>query len=202
MSTQQPDTLVLRRTRRAVRTRVLGGVCAVILATAGCGQQATGGDRPSPADRARTADDKTATSSLRAAMKRSGGFYAGKDGCLATSLVRDLGVDKLVAAGLLSKELTVPRHALDGVLRLSRPDANTFADVTLHCVGWRLLAMYAIDDSPDLHDTYDRRCTAAVTEDDVRELLVAAYSGRMPDDGLPSLYKKLERARCGFEGDD
>lgn len=183
----------------APRTRFVSCVFAFILATSACGHHES--TRPASADRAAlTGEEQTAVASIRKAERNTGSFVPGKEGCLATGLVRDLGVKELQAAGLLDTHLRVPRQAMDGPLSMSKPDANTVADVTLRCMNWRLIAMHLVDDQPSLYDKYDRACIATITRRDVRELIVNLYSN--PNlDVLPPLYRELERAGCGFEGD-
>jgi len=134
-------------------------------------------------------------------VRRSGSFFADKDRCFATGLVRELGVKKLTAVGLLNKDLTVPQDAFVRAGSMSTRDANKAVDVTFGCVKWRLFVMSLIDEDPHLRDKYHRRCTATITQGDVRELWVGFFSGAKPSRVLPPVFKKLAKAGCGFEGD-
>lgn len=212
-ATQQRHTASIRipgRRRRPDRqSRLVSCVVIGVLLLSACGQQGTGlrpdpspSGSPSSASTRLTADDLKAATNLRRDFQRNGSFFPGKDRCFATGLVREFGVKKLVAVGLLNKDLAVRQDALNGRGPFSTRDADRVVDVTFSCVNWRLLAMSLVDDEPNLRDKYDRRCTAAITERDVRELWVTAFSGPPPPrDDLPPLFKKLEKAGCGFEGD-
>ena len=82
------------------------------------------------------------------------------------------------------------------------------ADVWLRCENYKMYAAKAVAEEPDLKDPYVRRCIREVTEVDVREVMVTWFSGSIKESdlsaGLPELfkmYRKFDRAGCGYEGD-
>src|SRR6478735_1027435 len=104
--------------RTAIARAVRCALAACLLSCVACGSQQpsrsagpSSAASPSSANRALTAEDSRAVGSLRKAVRRSGSFFADKDRCFATGLVRELGVKKLTAVGLLNKDLTVPQDA-------------------------------------------------------------------------------------------
>lgn len=199
-----------RQHGHSVLARVGRGVLAASLLTCvACGTQEhspsaspTSSTSPSSTSRALTAEEARAAASLRKAIRRNGLFFAGKERCVATGLVRELGIKELTAVGLLNQDLAVPQGAFVRAGTMSSRDANKAVDATFGCVNWRLFAMNLVGDNPHLQNTYDRRCTATITEDDVRKLYVGFFSGAKPTHHLPPIFTKLEQAGCGFEGDD
>ena len=184
-------------------TRTLAYLAALLLCAAGCGDNNDGRARHGATDN-RTAEETTAVKRLEKFFSENGYETTPHiPRCIATGLVNEVGIERLQSGNALTKNLRVRYE-----WHLPRDDANTMADVWLRCENYKLYAARVVADPPDLKDAYVRRCIREVTEADVREFIVTVYSGPIDESdfsaGLPKLfkmYRKFERAGCGFEGD-
>jgi hypothetical protein len=180
-------------------------VAVLLASTTGCaGDEARPSGRGAASagvevSRTPTSQDRRAVAHLESYFRSTASRRTAR--CLALGLVREIGTRQLQLGGVLGDNVAVEED-----WRLPRAEANAFADVWMACQSWRMFAAQAIEEAPTLSDPYVRRCLRDVTRADVREVLVTGASGTDDDSdpsstGLPTLYRKFERAGCGFEGD-
>jgi hypothetical protein len=171
--------------------RNLACILALLLSATACADN-SGADR---ADHA--ADEQKAITSLERVNADSESSPRMSKGatCMATGAVDKLGLDKLKQYRFLNEDLTADKY--HEFVALTEVDAATWVDVILGCVPYRdVVADLVGPDAPD--SAAVRRCTSAVTEGELREALVAEFSGK--EDATP-FSQKLARAGCGFGGD-
>ena len=184
-------------------TRTFACLAALLLCATGCGDNDDGAQPP--------AVDQPTAEEVTVVVKRLEEFLAfGYEAtprtsrCIAKGLVEEIGIERLQSGGAVNKNLRVRDE-----WHLPKADANILADVWLGCEDYKQYAAKLVVEEPDMNDPYVRRCIREVTEADVREVVVTLFSGSIdesdvPSGGLPAMFtmfRKFERAACGFEGD-
>jgi len=178
-------------------------LAALLLCATGCGDNDHGAHHAA-ADDPPTAEEMQATKRLEKSLAFGYETTPQIPRCIATGLVNEVGIERLQTGGALDKNRRVREE-----WHLPQTDANTMADVWLGCESYKKYAAKLISDEPDMDDPYVRQCIREVTEADVREVIVIVFSGSIdpseePAGGLPALFKifrKFDRAGCGYEGD-
>ena len=182
-------------------TRTFACLAALLLCATGCGDNDDGA-RHAAGDN-RTSEETTASNRLEKFLEYGYETTPHIPRCIATGWVKEVGIERLQSGDALNKNLRVRDE-----WHLPKEDANTMADVWLRCENYKMYAAKAVAEEPDLKDPYVRRCIREVTEVDVREVMVTWFSGSIKESdfsaGLPELfkmYRKFDRAGCGYEGD-
>ena len=187
-------------------TRMAVVVAALLLCATACGDENAAAPAPAAVDHPTTAEEAAVVKRL------ADHFWYGFEStpeiprCIATGLVNEVGIERLESGRALDKRLRVRDE-----WHLPKADANTVADVWLRCEDYKKYAAKLVVEEPDMNDPYVKRCVREVTPDDVREIVVTLASGALdfdedeaPPGGLPglfSMYRKLDRAGCSYEGD-
>jgi hypothetical protein len=164
----------------------MGRVVTVVLLISALGFSACGED----ATRASGGDDVMDSEAAReaaAGQSLSDAFYdtMGDDedlpitptqaSCMGVDMVEKIGVDELVEAGLLTKDLEAPKG---DTADLSPEMAEVAAEVTVACVGTKLFADLIIEEAGDVPGKLERCIRDTVDEPLMREVFAAVFTGR------------------------
>ncbi|WP_110207374.1 hypothetical protein [Nocardioides daejeonensis] len=143
----------------------------LVLPLAGCSDSGGDGKPKDPETKARAALTSLLTGSATAPEQTRVGA------CLADEIVAGAGVDRLVEAGVLTKELTAPEDASPS---LGGPLAETYVDALLACRDVKAEFAARKHLYPDLTAKAEQRyidCAGDIDAEVLRPALLAAITG-------------------------
>ena len=99
--------------------------------------------------------------------------------CAADGMVSEIGVDRLIEAGVLTEDLEVADEEEAG---LDRPDAATAAGVMVDCTGTRLFVRAIVEQAGDIPPATAACIKGVVDEQLLREVFTKAFQGADDDE--------------------
>ena len=99
--------------------------------------------------------------------------------CAADGMVQEIGVDRLIEAGVLTEDLEV---ADDEEAGLEQADAETAAGVMVECTGTKLYVEAILEEAGDVPPEVEDCIRGVVDEQVLREVFTKAFLGAEDDE--------------------